>query len=287
MLRLFTVIISKLIRTISPEDFLFQEEERKNILRKLKFFTGSGRDKLHLLLDFDRTLTKSKNELGENVTTWEILRVHLPQEAQKEYQQFYKKYRRLETENKMAVSDAIIWWERILNLFQENELKWLDIAKDVEERIPIRPCAKELFEICEKKNIPTIIISAGIKDIIELWCQRFEISPTIILFTNLTFSSEGYMNGWDKDSLIHVLNKKEKGHKEVEKIKLKRPNTILVGDSLDDASMIEGGENVLRIAVYEPRKDDKIKKVKEFTERFNLVIKDGTFRPVREILSLF
>ena len=274
-------------KSFSFEGFFFQERKRKNILRKLKFFTVSGRDKLHLLLDFDRTLTKSKNELGENVTTWEILRVHLPQEAQKEYQQFYKKYRRLETENKMAVSDAVIWWERILNLFQENELKWLDIAKDVEERMPIRPCVKELFKICEKKNIPTIIISAGIKDIIELWCQRFEIDPTLILSTNLTFSSEGYMNGWDKDSLIHVLNKKEKGHKEVEKIKSKRPNAILIGDSLDDASIIEGEENVLRIAVYGSRKDDKIKKVKEFTERFNLVIKDKTLCPIVEILNLF
>lgn len=274
-------------KSFSFEGFFFQERKRKNILRKLKFFTGSERDKLHLLLDFDRTLTKSKNELGENVTTWEILRVHLPQEAQKEYQQFYKKYRRLETENKMAVSDAIIWWERILNLFQENELKWLDIAKDVEERMPIRLCTKELFKICEKKNIPTIIISAGIKDIIKLWCQRFEIDPTLILSTNLMFSSGGYMNGWDKDSLIHVLNKKEKGHKEVEKIKSKRPNSILIGDSLDDASMIEGEENVLRIAVYDPRKDDKIKKVKEFTERFNLVIKDKTLCPIVEILNLF
>ena len=146
---------------------------------------------------------------------------------------------------------------------------------------------KNYLKSAKKRIIPTIIISAGIKDIIELWRQRFEINPTIILSTNLTFSSEGYINGWDKDSLVHVLNKKEKGNKEVEKIKLKRPNTILIGDSLDDASMIEKEENVLRVAAHELRQDDKIKKIKEFTKRFNLVIKDGTFRSVVEILSLF
>ena len=274
-------------KPFSFESFLFQERERKNILKKLKLFTDSGRDKLHLLLDFDRTLTKSKNELGKNISTWEILKDHLPPEAQKEYQQFYKKYRRLEIENKMTVSNAIIWWERILNLFQENELKWTDIVEDIEERIPIRSCVKELFEICEKKNIPTIIISAGIKDIIELWCRRFDINPTVILSTNLTFSSEGYMNGWDKDSLVHILNKKEKGHKEIEKIKLKRPNTILVGDTLNDAFMIKGKKNVLRIIVYDPRMNDKIKRTREFTKNFDLVIKDKTLYPVIKILNLF
>ena len=260
---------------------------QKQFFLKLDSFIKEGVDKIHLLLDFDRTLTKSQNDLGENVTTWEILKDHLPSKAQKEYQQFYKKYRALEIGNKMTVSDAVKWWKRILNLFQKNKLKWSDITNDVEKRMPIRPYTKELFQICERKNIPTVIISAGIQDIIELWCQKFEINPTIILSTNLTFSSEDYMTGWRKDSLIHILNKKEKGYQEIKKIKSKRPNTILIGDSLDDAYMVEGEKNVLRVIVYDSRKDDKIKIIKEFTKKFDLIIKNGTLHPVVKILNSF
>lgn len=276
-------------KILSFENSLFQKSKERIIAEKLHLFVKDGKDKLHLLLDFDRTLTKSKNKLGENVSTWEILKAHLPKKAQKEYQEFYKKYRTLEIKNQITMNDAVIWWEEILNLFKRNKLKWSDIAKDVEERMPIRPYTRKLFEICGRKNIPTIIISAGIKDVIELWCQKFEVNPTLILSTNLTFSSEEYMNGWHKDSLIHVLNKEEKGHREIKKIKLDRPNTILIGDSTDDASMINGEENVLRIALCNSSKNDKVndKVIKEFFKRFDLIIQDGTLHPVIKILNLF
>jgi len=269
---------------LSSEDFLFKE--RESVLKKLQFFINAGRDKLHLLLDFDRTLTLGQNELGENVTTWEILKTHLPQKAQLEYEQYYNNYRPLETEKQMTEADAIIWWERILNLYSENQLKWQDIKKDVSLKMPIRPFTKELFEACEKKNIPTIILSAGIKDIIDLWCQKFKIKPTLVLSTKLVFSPKGYMIGWERDSLIHVLNKKEKSHQEIEKIRSVKPNTILIGDSLDDILMVEG-EDVLRIAVYNPRRDDKPDRLKDLTENFDLILQNGTLNGVIKILNLF
>lgn len=270
------------------EKFLYKD--RKKTLKKLEFLLNSGKEKLHLILDFDRTLTKSQNKFGENVTTWEILRTHLPKKAQEEYQRFYNKYRPLEVNNRMKISDAIIWWERILNLYKENKLKWSDIANDVEKRMPIRPCAKELFDICKQKGIPTIIISAGIRDVIEMWCQRFEIKPTVIMSTNLFFDSKGYIKGWDRKSLIHVLNKKEKGHQEISKMRKLRPNIILIGDSVDDASMVDGTKNVLRIIVDDPRIDDASKS-KEFYDdtlkKFDLIIRNKSLCPAVEIIKLF
>lgn len=259
-------------------------KEKKIFFSKLRTFLNAGKEKIHLLLDFDRTLTKSQNELGENVSAWEILRAHLSPKSQKKYQEFYNKYYTLEVEGQLTAKDAVIWWEKILGLFKRDKLRWSDIVRDVEKKMPIRPYTKELFEICEKKNIPVIIISAGIKNIIEYWCQRVKIKPKIILSTNLIFSSQGYMMGWQKDSLIHALNKKEKGHKEIREIKLKRPNTILIGDSLDDASMIEGEKNVLRVVIW----GTIIKKrFREANKSFDLIIRSGNFYPVIKILKLF
>lgn len=268
--------------------FLCKDKEK--VIKKLKFLLNSGRKRLHLVLDFDRTLTKSPNKLGENVTTWEILRTHLPKEAQKEYQGFYERYRPLEIKNKLTIADAITWWESIVNLYKENKLNLSDIKSDVEKRMSIKPCVKELFKACKSKGIPTTILSAGIRDIIELWCQHFEINPTIILSTRLFFNSKGYIKGWDKKSLIHILNKKEKGHRQISKIKKLRSNTILIGDSLDDAAMVDGARNVLRIILDDPRIDDRARN-KQFYDnifrKFDLIIKDNTLCPVVKIINLF
>lgn len=270
---------------ISFEEFLFEEKEPA--LKKIHSFIKSGKDKLHLVLDFDRTLTFNQKGPEEDMTTWEILATHLSQSALSEYKQYYNKYRPLEIEGRITEADFKTWSERILGLFCESQLKWQDVEKGVDTRMPIRPFAKELFDICREKNISTVIISAGVKNVIDLWCQNYKIKPTLILSTNLTFSPEGYMTGWERDSLINILNKKEKGHQEIEKIRSLRPNTILIGDSLDDVSMAEGEKNVLRIAVYNPRRDDKPDKLKDFMKSFDLVIQDGTLQGVIKILNLF
>ncbi|KKQ21455.1 MAG: hypothetical protein A3G45_00070 [Candidatus Staskawiczbacteria bacterium RIFCSPLOWO2_12_FULL_37_15] len=267
----------------------FEFKDNKKIIAKVDSFLFSGKEKIHLVLDFDRTMTKSQNQAGENINTWQILKTHLPEEAKEEYQKFYNKYRPLEAANKMKESDAAAWWEEILNLYQKNKLNWLDIVNDVNSKMPIRNGTKELFDVCKKKNIPIIIISAGIKDVIEIWCQRFEIKPATILSTNLFFDNNGYIKGWDRGSLIHVLNKKEKGHKEVSEMKKLRPNIILIGDSINDYSMVNGTKKVLRIIIDDPRPDDMLSKKNNSDgfSKFDLVIKNKSLYPIIKILKLF
>lgn len=267
--------------------FLYRDEE--SCIQKINSFIKSGKDKIYLLLDFDRTLTKSRNKFGENVTTWEILQHHLPQNARRDYSGFYHKYRPLEIDNKLKETDAIEWWESILTLFKNNNLRWLDIATDVEEKMPIRPYVQELFRTCEEKSIPLVIISAGIKDVIELWCQKFEVNPTIVLATNLLFSPDGYIEGWDRESLIHVLNKKEKGHEEVSQLKRARPNVILLGDSKDDAFMVEGSDNILRVFIDEARVSESLEKNEDYyndiLRDFDLILKGESLLPLVEIIN--
>lgn len=272
-------------KRLALKNVIFRDKNK--FFDKINFLFQGGIDNIHLLLDFDRTLTKSRHKSGKDISTWEILGNHLSAESKKAYRGLYEKYRPLELKNKLRAADAVLWWEGVLKLFKKDKLKWSDIAKDVEINLPIRPGAKELFEFCKERNIPTIIISAGIKDVIELWCQKLEIFPTLVLSTNLTFSPEGIMNGWHKESLIHALNKKEKGHKEVEKIRLVRPNTILVGDDMNDSAMIDGEEKVLRIGVYDSLGTDDNEMANKFNGKFDLVIKDGKLQSVIKILKFF
>jgi len=264
-------------------DFLYKDEKKVN--KKINSFLSSGSKKIHLVLDFDRTLT-----IGKNSTTWAIFGAHLKKEGIIKYKKAYEKYRPLEISDRMKISQAVAWWEEMLNLYKENKVKWQDVMKDVKMKMSIRSGARELFNICSKKGIPTIVISAGNKNIIEAMFRRFDIKPTIILSTELFFDSKGCMSGWDKDSLIHVLNKKEMGHTQINKIKKSRPKTILIGDSIQDAKMVSGNKNVLRIIVDNPRVDDVSRDkafYKDVFRKFDLVIKNKSLFSVVDIKKLF
>jgi HAD superfamily hydrolase (TIGR01544 family) len=260
-------------------------QDQKRVSRKIQSFINSGSGKIHLVLDFDQTLT-----VGDEAITWGILARHLKGKGQKEQERLYSKYRPIEAKGKMKPSHANAWWNKCLKIYKENKLKWSDITKDVEKNMPARKGAKELFDVCNKKGIPSIIISAGIRDMIELWCQKFEVSPSVILSTNLFFDSQGFVSGWDEKSVIHIFNKKEMGHKEISKIRKSRPKTILVGDSIEDADIVDGNENVLRIIVDDPRIDD-ISRGKAFYEdvfkKFDLLIKNKSLEAVVDIIKLF
>jgi len=263
----------------------FFYKDKKKVNRKINSFLNSSARKIHLILDFDRTLTK-----GGALTTWAIFGAHLTEEGRIQYKKAYEKYRPLEVNNKMKVSHAVAWWKEMLDLYKENKVKWRDVVRDVRMKMSIRSSAKELFDICNKKGIPTIVISAGNRNVIEAMFRRYNIKPTIILSTELFFNSKGRMSGWDKNSLIHVLNKKEMGHIQINKIRKSKPKTILIGDSIQDAKMVSGNKNVLRIIVDNPRIDDATRGkafYKDVFKKFDLVIKNKTLFPVVNIIKLF
>jgi len=232
-------------------------------------------------------LTPSRNAQGKEIATWKLLNRRLPPKLKAEATRLYEKYRPIEVAGKMTPTDAATWWSKVLDLYVQSKLKWSGLAREIEETVPARPGAKELFNICGKKGIPTVIISAGLKDVIELWCQKFEIKPTLVLSTNLRFDGAGYVCGWDKDSLIHIFNKREKGHKELKAIRQSRPNAILVGDSLDDAAMVDGTDDVLRIFIDDQRADDRRSRDfdKEVFKTFDLMIQTRNLMPLVEIIK--
>lgn len=98
--------------------------------KKLQTILHGGKNKLHIVADFDRTLTKSKNDLGETVTSWAMLEKHLPAAAKKTCLNLFKKYRPVEIAGKMTVPDAVFWWEEVLRImirnkiFQRIALRW-------------------------------------------------------------------------------------------------------------------------------------------------------------------
>lgn len=266
----------------------FRVQDKKKVLRKLNKFMDEGKDKLHLLVDFDRTLTVGRDKTGKDIASWEILASHLPLEGLAKQHKLYEKYRPLELSGKMTHEDAISWANQVLSIFVENEIGLTEIEKDFRQKSDIRPYSKELLNFSEKLGIPTVIISAGIREIINIWSKTFQVSPALVLATGLITDKNGTIIDWDKN-IVHVKNKKEQEHQELAKIKKQRPNIILIGDAIEDADMAEGDENVLRIRIFNPREDEEAD-LEEFAkatfEKYDLMIENGTLEPVLKILEM-
>lgn len=269
--------------TQTPEGLVVAD--RANLMLKLSNFTLSN---IHLVFDFDRTLTVRKPGTNDEVTTWHILRDHLPEEAQKQYQELFSKYRLLELDEEMTQSDAVDWWSSILQLFATHRINLSVVEHDFLQRANIRPGSTELFEFCKQKNIPTVILSAGIQDVIEIWCRKYGIQPTLVISTLLSVNEDMEIVGWEEDTLVHVLNKSETGHDELRTIRVDRPNVIVIGDSIDDASMAEGENNALRIRLLDRRHDESTKLEEEYRRtfaRFDALIDTETLGPINKLLS--
>lgn len=265
----------------------FKSKNKKRTAEKLGRFIADGKDKLHLIIDFDRTLTLCRNDSGGRMTTWGVLNRKLPGQIEEETMRLYRKYRPLEVSGKMTTADAVEWWSTVLSFYAGRGLKLANLVKGIKEILPARPGVKLLFDLCEARDIPTIIISAGVKNVIDLWCREYGIHPARILSTNLNLDSQGYICGWEKDSLVHVFNKREKGHDEVFEIKKQRPNTLLIGDSIDDATMADGDENILRLIIDNPRADDIRSEqfYDQIFEKFDLLLPNEDLAPLVEIIE--
>jgi len=261
----------------------FLVKNKKAVIKKITSFQRQGRKKIHIILDFDKTLVRGKDEKGRRITVWDAMEQFVPRKQQLESIEKYEKYRAFELKQKLSVTQAIEWWGWNLDLFKGLKASKIEEASRL---LQTRPFVREFFNICQEKNIPTIIISASIKNVIESWCRREKIQPTIVLSTELFISKEE-ITGWKEDTLIHSLNKRERGHREIKKIKEVRPKTILIGDSLDDVLMVEGRNNVIRIAIYDPKHISDNSELNEFVKRFDMVFIGDNFRPIMEILDLF
>jgi HAD superfamily hydrolase (TIGR01544 family) len=272
-------------RLTIPEGLIVADST--NLEYKIAEFARTGAAGMHAVFDFDRTLTVKKPGTEDEVTTWHILREHLPDDGQAEYQKLFEKYRALEIRGNMTQQGAVEWWSSILNLFVEHRIDLGAVEETFLDRASIRTGTTELFKLLADNNIPTIILSAGIREVIDIWCRKYSIQPTLVISTALTLDDENKISGWQGNTLVHALNKSESTHPELLAIRAKRPKALLVGDSLDDASMAAGERDVLRVRILDPRTDEAATEQEERKtfEKFDALIKSGSLHPLEKLVE--
>lgn len=251
---------------------------------KIERFSSAG-STAHLVLDFDRTLTIAKNSSIE-ATSWQIMEHQMASNGKAEYAELFKKYRQNEVDRTLTPQLAEEWWNKSLSLLPKYGVNLRKVEKTFLDTVTLRPGVKELFDIATQREMPTVILSAGVKDIIDIVLIQNGIKPPLVISTELITNTEGVIIGWIPETVVHVLNKNEVKHDELDKIRKNRPLSIIIGDSLDDANMAAGDDDVLRIRVIDPRPDEDLESTLAKTfDTFDLAIVDGNLHDVVKIIE--
>uniref|UniRef100_A0A914DIF7 5'-nucleotidase n=1 Tax=Acrobeloides nanus TaxID=290746 RepID=A0A914DIF7_9BILA len=225
--------------------------------KKLKQMAVDGLDRLMIISDFDFTLSRHKDKNGEKCWSTHgvfdaVARVMNP-ELKQMFDELYKKYFSIEFCPLMTVEEKIPymieWWDQshahIVNAkFSRETIEGFTSNS----RIFLRERAEELIGALSEHEIPLIVFSAGIGNIIEtvMRNQLGAIPETMHIISNLMIFDDQDICADFTKPLIHTFNKNSSvitGDQPFYNQIVGRTNVILMGDSLGDIHMDVGVEH--------------------------------------------
>jgi 5'-nucleotidase len=233
----------------------------KNLEKIKAAFSKEGHKKIHVITDFDRTLTKSFVNGKEVPSIIAVLREenYLTQDYPKKAYSLFEKYHPIEINQKIAVKEKRKamqeWWSKHFKLLIQSGLNKKDIERVVSSgMIKLRRGVLDFIEILHEYDIPLIILSAsglGEEPIAILLKKEGKLYKNVHIISN---SFKWGKNGKAisvKKPIIHFMNKDEAQIKKFNfynKIK-ERKNVILIGDSLEDIDMVKGFnyKNIIKV----------------------------------------
>lgn len=259
-----------------------------------------GFDNLHVISDFDRTLTHAFLEDGSEVSSLiSILRDenHLTSDYSEKARSLFKYYHSIEIDHSISIDEKKKameeWWTKHSELLIEsglNKSDLINVAKS--KRIRFREKTLESMLLLNKQNVPLVILSAsGLGDISIIDV----LSANNMYFLNVNVISNKYIwdeNGYAIDYVkphIHTFNKNETMIKNTSfyyKL-INRKNVILLGDSLGDVNMCEGFEynNLLKIGFLNFNVENSLE---EYKKHYDVIItNDSSMEFVYNLLKEF
>lgn len=254
-------------------------------------------EKLHILADFDKTLTKA---YPNGKDRWSLISVlynewYLSEKYQKTAQWYYKHYHAIEIDETIPLEkrkSAMLerWTRHKMILIKEWLTKQYIYDAMKSENLKLRYGSELFFELLYKHNIPLIILSAG-----WLWTLSIEkyLENNNCMYSNISLIGNDFV--WDKNDvaidfkkpIIHSMNKDETVLKDFpifEKIK-DRKNVILLWDSTSDTDMIKWFEYDNLLKIWFLNKDVE-KNMEKYIKNYDVLItNDGNMEFVNDILK--
>ncbi len=274
--------------------------DKPKLEKKIEAIRKEGASSLHVLSDFDRTLTKAffKEEKIPSLISHLRNGHYLTKDYAEKAQTLFNKYHPIELSDKITKEEKskamLEWWSAHYKLLVKsglNEKTIKQALKDIiqEGKIKLRKGAAEFLQKLNQDNIPLIILSsAGIGNMVTEFLKEQNLMFNNIHFigNTLKFDKAGNFAGIKDNKIIHVLNKHEAEIKNLpiyEEIK-QRKNIILLGDSIDDLGLAQGVQhkNIIKIGFLNFSEQS----LEEFQKNFDVIImNDGDFSEINNVLS--
>lgn len=268
---------------------------------KIDKIIAEGKQNLHIISDFDGTITMDYDEYGNKLPSGvALLRDSglISEQYSAKAKALFAKYYPFEISLELSLEEKKAkmyeWWTTHLQLLVESGVT-KEIIDTIVKSQPkmFRKNTDVFFAELHNLEIPLLIFSAGKGDIIDsLMNLNNFVYPNIHTISNyFKYDQDGKAIGYNADQIIHTFNKNETSianHPYSKKI-ISRKNVILLGNSMGDTTMADGIETdtLLKIGFLDqPNKDGN--HLPSFLDSYDVVITNGgDFSYINEIISRF
>ncbi|CAH8826968.1 unnamed protein product [Trichobilharzia szidati] len=272
----------------------------KVVQKKLEVLITSGGDKLEIVTDFDRTMSKYRHN-GEIIPTCHGIFESDPEltETTKSILiELRNKYYPIEMDINLKESEKIPhmieWWESAHQAIVDCGIHKYALEKTVKEsRLVLREKVDIFLQLLHNYNIPVLVFSAGLGDVIDLFLHHSNVhyDNMRVVSNFMQFDNDGKLTGFTSP-VIHIFNKT--ANIVVNNGLPKRPNVLLLGDSTGDIHMADGATiddptgqlgTVLRIGFLNEGIEENLER---FQSVYDIVlVNDDTFNiPLKIIQSI-
>ena len=233
------------------------------------------KENVYIVADFDKTITSL-----ESCDSGDASGKRLGDEFQKEVNRLYEMYRPIEVSYKLPIEEKKqamkTWYEECMELYYQYHLTKEKLSNSIKEsNLQFREGAKELLEQANQNDIPVIILSAGIGNVIEQFLKENQcyFENMYIISNFIEFEAEGNMKKFDNNKIIHTLNKTMEHHLPVqweEKLQ-KKKYALLFGDLIEDLNMIsiKQKENAITVGFLEKNVEENLDR---YRQNFDVVL---------------
>lgn len=257
-----------------------------NQLEKLKI----TEDNYYVVLDFDKTVTGK-----ESLDSWiAVIDFEIYGEAcKKDIKELNAKYEPFELDYTLSNEEKEQymqeWYQKSMDLLYQYQITYSNLQKALKKgTLKFRKGAKEFLQKLQQKNIPVIILSAGIGNMIEEFLKQQEC-----YFNNMYIISNFVQFKNDKmqkftASILHSMNKKMEGRlpRTLQDIINQKQYAILCGDIIEDIQMVpkEKLKNTITIGFLNSKIEENLS---FYNQNYDIVLteKEACFQEVEKIIE--
>ena len=296
----------------------------KNITNKINNIITSYKlnfKNIILITDFDFTITK-KYDYEKNISLYSSYRFYdesliggNQEKILKIQNELCNKYMKYETDDsydkKIREKYVHEFYSKSLDVYINPNFKRESIGKMLEkfkDKFKLRKYTKELFELLIKLEIPIIIVSGGVKeviiDLLKQYINDFElylIQKKIIIIANELYFEEGKGCIGHSNDVIYAFNKSNFVKEAIQKNYNNIKNVIILGDHVNDYDSVDelklNKDNILSIGFInikpdylnnKNKKDDIQKYINSYKKIYDInLIGDSDFSFIVKLLTSF